>query len=385
MNQKLNIVFLDTALDYGYAFSATNTKTEFMARGLIECGASITILNGLVGSNYVTERTVCRKEGFGDVITYPKNGNQLVSWLKNISNLREDLNSLFVKGNQNIVVLEAPDYHIYKVYCYYARKYGYKIVTISHEWLPTVTTTHPLRRPFRYLYTKTFGNSSDGILPISEYIIERIRHFNKPYLKVPVLAEFDQIVERKNVGGYFLYCVYAAYKRAILPLVDAYVEFARDSKLNNKLILVLGGGDSYVKVIEDFIKEKGYEDFVEIRRKVPYCELVELYRNALGLVIPLDPNSEQDQARFSQKIAEYVSSASPIISCKVGEVEYYFKDKESAVLCDYSKSGFSKAFKWIAEHEEEARLIGKNGFEVGRKYFDYKTVGVQLYDFMLHL
>lgn len=385
MTRKLNVVFLDTTLAYGYRFSATNTKTEFMARGLLESGASVVIINSVVGCSCVNKRTLTNQNGLCNVITYPKKNNQLISWTRNLSDLSHDLQSLYVSNAQNIVVLEAPDFHIYKVYCYYAHKYGYKIVTISHEWLPTVKTAHPLRRPFRYLYTKFFGDYSDGILPISEYIIEKIKHFNKPFLKVPVLAGYDGICKNENKGNYYLYCVYATYTRVIFPLVEAFGEFVLKSGSNSKLLLVLGGEEEKIKAIENYIKDKGYEGVVETRSKIPYTELVDMYRRALGLIIPLDPNSEQDHARFSQKIAEYTSSGSPIISCKVGEVDYYFKDKESIVFSDYSKSGFVDAFTWIADHPKGAAEIGKRGYEVGKRYFNYKLVGKQLYDFLMQI
>ena len=60
----------------------------------------------------------------------------------------------------------------------------------------------------------------------------------------------------------------------------------------------------------------------------------------------------------------------------------YFKDKESAILCDYSEQGFENAFRWVAEHENEARRIGLNGYDIGDKYFNYKVVGGELYRFL---
>ena len=77
----------------------------------------------------------------------------------------------------------------------------------------------------------------DGILPISEYIINKIRHFNKPYIKVPVLADFDEsdnleaeqrCAEEKS---FFLYCVYAAYTRVIYFIIDAYAITKKHAQL----------------------------------------------------------------------------------------------------------------------------------------------------------
>ena len=80
---RLNVLFVDASVNYGYCFCASNTKVEFMARGLVEQGVPVTIVNSVVGNKYVSERTVIHKKDVGNVVSYPKKGNQLVSWLKN--------------------------------------------------------------------------------------------------------------------------------------------------------------------------------------------------------------------------------------------------------------------------------------------------------------
>ena len=379
---SLNVLFVDTTENYGYCFCASNTKVEFMARGLVEQGASVTIINSVVGNKYVSERTVIHKKDVGNVFSYPKKGNQLVSWFKNRKCLERDIASLKKNDAKNVIILEVADFHIYMLYCHIARKFGYKVVVISHEWLPTVTTVHPLRRPSNALYTKLFGKYVDGILPISEYIIEKIKPFGKPYIKVPVLSEFNGKFTEKNDCRYFMYCVSGDYFSVIKTVLDAFKLFKNVDSKDYKLILVLSGTEKSIRAVGDYAEEKGLNSNMEIRRQLPYDELCRLYKNASALLIPLNPDSEQDHARFSQKIAEYVSSSAPIISCSVGEVPMYFKDKESAILCDYSEQGFENAFCWVAVHENEARRIVLNGYDIGDKYFNYKVVGGELYRFL---
>lgn len=40
---------------------------------------------------------------------------------------------------------------------------------------------------------------------------------------------------------------------------------------------------------------------VIFKHQIPYEELMDIYKSSLGLLIPLDPDSVQDKARFSQK------------------------------------------------------------------------------------
>ena len=381
---KLNVVFLDTTNFYGYNYSAANSKTEFIARGLVKCGDICNIINSVNGYNALEKREIKHVEGVGNVFTYPRKGSRLFCWIKNIPLLKQDIKELYRLDCYNWVVLLSPDIHIYWLYMRIARKYSYKIAVISHEWLPTVNTTHPIKRPFSLFYANTFGYGVDCILPISEYIINKIKRFGKPYIKLPALAEFKEDVLKKDTKRVpqFVYCVYAAYLRAIIPIIDAYSKYVESAPNPHKLILVLGGTDAQVKPVSDYILNKCLSGNIVVKRKLPYSELNRLYETSRALIIPLDPKSEQDAARFSQKIAEYVSTGTPILSCDVGEVSFYFKDKENAIFSDYSIEGFASSFKWIANNVEEIEHIGKNGFKVGQKNFDYKICGKRLHDFL---
>ena len=112
-----------------------------------------------------------------------------------------------------------------------------------------------------------------------------------------------------------------------------------------------------------------------------YNNLLEEYRRGLALIIPLDPYYDQDKARFSQKIAEYLSTKSAILTNKVGEINCYFKDDE-IITCEFNKESFAKTFKWIELHPEECKTTGIKGFERGNKEFCYKIVGKKLYYFL---
>lgn len=384
---KNNVIFLGCTQKYGYQFSAANTKVEFLAKGLTAHGDECLIHNGVIGTPLVGRKESKYLEGIGAVITYRKKGNQLVSWLFNLPELVKDLRLCRKKGRCNCIVLESPDYHIFLIYVLLARLLKYKILVISHEWGPTISSIHPLRKPSTYLFSATFGYFVDGILPISEFIINKIRHFNRPYIKIPVVAEYD-IVKRSgnSVGGeYFLYCVYAAYKRVILQIIDAYVKYNVNGDSGIKLVLVLSGSEEQIAVIKNHIKEIGCEACIIIKTKVPFKELLELYANALALIVPLDPDNMQDTARFSQKIAEYLSSGRPIISNNVGEIRHYFTDRENIILCDYSVTGFVNAFMWTASHQAEAARIGISGFNLGKREFDYRELGDRLHKFILTL
>lgn len=382
---KNNVIFLDCTSSYPYRFSASNTKVEFMAKGLTENGDICVIHNGVVGSTCVEKPTYSEIKGISKVITYPKRSNQLISWIPNLHRLSRDLKASYKNNCKNLIVLSMPDYHIFMMYIVLARHYGYNIVTISHEWGPTIPTTHILRKPSVWLFSKTFGYFSDGILPISEYIIRKIQHWHKPFLKVPILADFSQNQqEQTERGNFFMYCGDAGYKRVIVFIIDAFRNFRRKHD-GYKLKLVLSGEKNYMDEIRQYIVTSNLEDAVLIKTAVPYNDLWNMYRTANGLIILLDPNVEQDEARFSQKIAEYLSSKTPIITNNVGEIKYYFENKKNALICDYCVKGVTDSMEWISTNKADAEAIGHNGYLLGEKEFNYKIIGTKLSRFLQSL
>lgn len=380
-----NVVFLDCTNGYGYNYSACNTKIEFMARGLTKCGDICYVHNGLEGKPGLSKTEYYYRDGVGHIINYPLKWHWLISSIKNYSQLIKDLRQIRKNDRNNIVILEAPYLPIYVLQVLAARKAEYKIVVISHEWMATFNHKNIFRRWLEKSYSLFFGYMADGILPISEYIIKKIKRFNKPYLKVPVEGDFSKLPLITDKEKYFLYCGSAGYARVISLVIDGFVEFIKNNTefCNSffKLVLVLSGADWEIEVIKRMITEKKIVNYVDIEQKVPYNDLIMMYSRAAGLIIPLDPKCEQDKARFSQKIAEYLSSGTVIISNPVGEIPLYFESGKNMLLCDYTVDGFSNSFEWIAKHPGEAQQIGFAGFAVGKVFFDYVIQGKSLHNF----
>lgn len=386
---KSNVLFLGCTQEYGYQFSAANTKTEFLYKGLSDLGDCCCIHNGVIGSTKVKERTCISKNGIENIITYPLRINKLLSFVFNIKLLYKDVYKYKKKELNNIIILELPDYHIFILYWFIARILKYKIVVISQEWGLSVKSIHFLRKPSVWLFSKTFGYFADGILPISEFIISKIVHFKKPYLKIPVLSNFDvSSFEMENNTGhnYFLYCVYAAYTRVIFFIIESIKKYNDTSIEKKELVLVLSGNSHQIKIVEDYISDCSLGERIIVKTKVPYQELISLYKNASALIVPLDPYSEQDKARFSQKIAEYLSSATPIITNAVGEINYYFKPNYDIIIVPkFTTDSYCEIFKWVDKNMEQSRIIGKRGYETGVKFFDYKDNAKLLSNFLKNI
>lgn len=374
----MNVVFLECTQNYGFQFSAANTKTELLAKGLVKAGNRCTILNGVRGYKGIKYKESMHVNGVGEVITFPYRELSIFGFVGNIPALVGCLRRLFLKNDNNIVILESPYVYIYYIYVLLGRIFGYKIVTISHEWVPTIKRRFWIQNIMSAIYARTFGIGIHGILPISHYIWQRAEHFGKPMLMTPILAEYPQQIPAVCKEDKFVYCVYSCYYRVITMVIDGYKEYKNLTDKPYGLTLILSGPAPQIEKVQDYIHEVKLTEDVTIKTKLPYIELLHTYQEARALLIPLNPDCEQDHARFSQKIAEYLSSGTPVISNNVGEIPYYFENGRNMILADYSAKGFAKSLKWVQDNPDKAEEIGINGFKLGISEFNYDAFGKKL-------
>lgn len=381
----MNVIFLECSHSYGYEFSAGNSKVSMMTKGLHAAGVNCFIHNGIAGSTSVRADEVKDVNGV-EVTTYKSstNGYAYYFWLpiKNLPKLWKYLKNHREKKGKNIVVLEIPLFHIFILYTFLCKVLGYRTACISHEWIPTLR--HQGFKDKYYndpLYTRYFGYLVNAILPISEYIIEKCKKFKKPYYKVPALAVFPK--ELPHADGsetYFLYCAQAGYFRIAKFIVDAF-KIYHDNGGNYNLKMVLAGSNPDIDRVANYVQSNHLESSVQISTKLPYDELIITYQNASSLLIPLDPDYEQDTARFPQKIAEYTSTAAPIIATNIGEIKTYFNE-QNCILADFSEQSFTDRFTWVEANPEKAKTIGVAGYRLGLEEFDCIKVCKGLADFL---
>lgn len=380
----MNVIFLGTTSNYPFSFSANNTKTEFLARGLTEQGNKVTVICGVLGEKQcATVQSGNSKYDFRYVI-YPKEQNIFKTLFKNTKKIYNYLKLNYNPYDKNIVVTDLSYFPLFLIYVIVSRIAKYKIISIITEW----PLSFHFKSNWKYwdslLYVCTFGKLIDAILPISDSLIKKVTKFSKPVLKVPILADYstDYNINKsqKIKSSYFVYCAGAGYVRIIQFIIDAYKIFLRYS--NEKLLLVLYGKPEEVNRIRQIIDDDNLSENILIKTRLSNRELFSLYHNALGLLIPLDPDNEQDKYRFSQKIAEYLSSETPIITSPVGEIPVYF-NKHNAFLVDlFTPEAYAEAMGYISIHKEESIIIGRQGYELGKKEFNYKIYGEKLSNFL---
>jgi glycosyltransferase involved in cell wall biosynthesis len=255
---------------------------------------------------------------------------------------------------------------------YYFLSKIFKFKTILHY--VEVRSEFKNRNLFLKLNDFLYDNYSmflfDCYVPISHFLEEYLKgkNINSKTLIIPPICDFDHFNKlncSNNIDDhYFLYCGSSAYDDVIIFIIEAFEKFKTDSSI--KLYLVLSGQISIQ--IKGLIEQN--QGRIKLFSKLDYNKLICLYKNALALLIPLR-TSKQDQARFPQKICEYVASNRIIISTNFGEVKYYFKDMNNALIADdYDVALYAEKMEWVILNISKIKELEKNAYESGRKYFD---------------
>lgn len=376
----MNIILISTE-GYPLKFSANNSKSEFIALGLKENGCDVTITDTLLG----TKEELSVKSGINNKIEYyifPRK-NIISSIIINTKMLSKILKSKKQKKD-NYAIIGMTFYPAYVITTIICMVYGYKRTALFHEWHIGMNNRSILAKLEAWIKDKTFGYFLNGIFPISHFLFEKAKKFHKPQLFVPVMASYNRNVTLYNSNKYnFTYCGHASYLLRNSIIIDAF-RIVKEKYNSAQLTLILFGNEKQMQDVYAFIKSINIES-INIKYQISQDELFNIYDTSLALLIPLDPNSIQDKARFSQKIAEYIGSKRPIITNNVGEILYYFKNEESAMIVDYTKEDYSEAMIKLIKNQNLADQIGKKGFKIGINNFEYKKVSQNIISFLSQL
>lgn len=373
-------VIISSDSGYPYKYTPGNVKSEFVLRGLKEAGANVLFIDTLWGSDGVTEL----KEGLSPVglpyISFPRN-HGVLSLFYNIPLYWKIIRRRKETDDVNVFI-DAPLIAFVNIICFLLFKLcGYRIALISHEYYQSFNHKKLWSRFNVWTNDTIVPLFSDCIHPISHYLWDYDMRFKKPMKIIPILADFNKSDKEELLDEqYFAFCGSALYFLRNTILAHSF-KILKEEYPFIKFKLILGQiGDLQVQ-LDKMIEVYGLKDNISQFSGLPQNELYNIYRKATGLLIPLDPDNLQDNARFSQKIAEYVSCQRPIITSRAGEIPYYFKDRFNAMIVDYSPEAYAKAMGELLENLDLADMIGMNGFITGKEQFNYATMGKELFEF----
>lgn len=375
MLYKMNVVVMGTS-GYPKLFSANNTKCEYIASGLHEAGCKVSIMDGLFGTKG-EKRRVYGISGNGIKYCILPRKFKALSVFLNIPLAFRFLRDQKEKSGINHIILSTGYFPIYVMLVIIGRLSGYSLSVHITEWDLGMNYKRQIDKLNARILDRWYGSLVSLILPISHFLEEKSERFHKPVFLLPVLGSFSRISDVSEVQPHFTYCGHIGYLLRNKLVLEAFKKVLEQNH-DARLVLVLSGNEQNFRDIESLLKKEMLEEFVYVKSQLPQKELYALYDSSIALLVPLDPNNLQDKARFSQKIAEYLTSKRPIITSAAGEIPYYFKDNENGVIVPFTSDGYCQGMLRVLNNRAKSDEIGLEGFKTGSKYFDYIKVGEQL-------
>lgn len=375
----MNVIIM-VSEGYPKKFSANNSKGEFIAKGLKEAGCKVSMLDGIFGTQgYTHKETGISKSGI-EYCILPRIG-KYSAFFRLLPMIWQYLKEHKQKDDKNHLLMGLFPYPFYFIIVAMATILGYSRSTLFHEWHPSIKGQGKIKRAIAYIQDYTFGYFQNIIFPIGHYLQEKSKKFHKPMMLVPVLASYTRQPTINIEKNHFTYCGHANYLLRNTLVLDGFKKLITENPtIKASLCLILVGNKKNFFDINRKLQDYEFGDRVYIKSQLPQDELYSIYDSSIGLLIPLDPSNLQDTARFSQKIAEYVASKRPIITSNTGEIPYYFKNGESAIIVSFSADGYCEGMKTLCVNPKLADAVGEGGYQVGISYFDYKIVGRKLKD-----
>ncbi len=385
-----SIVYLgESGFPYGFA---PIQRQLLISKGLVEAGANVTVVSakGIFDPNREIDLTPTGSyQGVNYVYTageIHRRPNFMGRNLMKVKGLIGEIVFLARRRREiKTAIVATMRFQSILYYFLISRLLGFRILLNYVEKNRFIPTRSGFRDRLNDLFLDIWAlRCADGILPISHYLSQEVadNRPSKPYLRIPVISDFSES-EMIETGAenerYFLYCGTATYIELIEFVLSAFSDLDRDDIY---LYLVVGGDDRDMQRFHQRVESSPKRDRIKCFTRVPYSELLQMYHQAIGLLIPLRPTI-QDKARFPHKIGEYLASGAPIITTSYGEVKHYFTDRVDALIAnEYNTGLFAEKMNYVIENPEEAKRIGKNGRILGVKEFDYRKHGKNLLKFI---
>lgn len=264
--------------------------------------------------------------------------------------------------------------YVYSLIDYLPIIYFLKKRNLFHEMTecPEILRSHLPRN----IYYNTCKNLS-GIFVITkglkELFIKKGIEKNKVHIINMIVdsKRFNNIQEKKVSEEYIAYCGTAGNKKdGVDKLLRIFFKYHQIYP--NKKIYIIG--PFYNKETEiyyrQYVSDNKLDNNVIFWGLVPQDQIPRLLLGAEMLLLTR-PNNLQAKYGFPTKLGEYLLTKKPVVITKVGEIEFFLKDHENAMLASpENEDEFLEKMIYLTRYPNEAKKIGINGYETAITYFN---------------
>jgi glycosyltransferase involved in cell wall biosynthesis len=381
----------------GFPFGfAQVERQKLIAKALNESGIRVTIINRFgVHARKAGQQEIPGRGYYGDIKFIYASGSAYREGKfikRNLLKIKGFLNEIRViwslKKHGEIDAILINSNSFFNVLFYGIMGYCCKVVSLLdyvEYWRSMSRSKSIFKKANGFLYDKYSYKCVSKVIVISDFLGEIVKTNSPgtPVIKIPAIVDYekiDKIGPNKNFKKYLIYCGGAGYAEVIDFIIRSFESLNSDFDL----VIVAHGDAGQLAFLKKIIDGSTRKEQILLKTDLPYEELITIYKSSAGLLIPLR-ESLQDMARFPHKVGEYCASGRPIISTNIGEMKNYFTDMENAFLAEnYDYKKYAEKMKTVIENDLLANEIGARSYQLGMQYFNYKSSGKKLYEFIFN-
>jgi len=236
----------------------------------------------------------------------------------------------------------------------------------------------------------SFLDGVSGVVAISSWLAEwaagEARRLGRQVsiLNLPIVVDVAESApsDGPHADQTLVYAASPGYDAALAFILTAMQEVWR--RHPECKLIVTGGDRAPSRVPADSTRDDpGPSDERVIR--VGYVDrdsLLHLFAQASALLIPLF-DDDRSRARFPSKIGEYLAAARPVVTTRVGEIERFLQDGETAYVANPGAAAeYAHKIIEVLDDPAAATAVGRAGLTVAMSTFHYSLYGAKLRKFV---
>lgn len=160
-------------------------------------------------------------------------------------------------------------------------------------------------------------------------------------------------------------------QKGLQYLIDAMQDIRR---YEPKIKLLIVGEGPYETALNEIVKSKGLEDFVEFIGSVPFSEIPRYYNFADIFVMPSLSTKTGTEA-LGLSLIEAMASGCAVIGTNIGGIPFVIKDGYNGVLVEQKNANeLAHAVITLLKDKKKSEKLGKNAAQFIRKNYSWESV-----------
>jgi glycosyltransferase involved in cell wall biosynthesis len=246
-----------------------------------------------------------------------------------------------------------------------------------------------VRKKLGFIKFKLEADLSDGIICISQFLIDFHRENNIPenkLLHIPSTVDPERFETDDKPPLNFDYILYCGSLSISKDGVNILIEsFASIYNKHPEIYLVLiGKGDLMEEenYLKELVEKLRLSEKIIFLGQMPRNEIPRYMNNSKILALAR-PISLVADAGFPSKLTEYLATGIPVVVTDVGEISVYLKDNENAFLsAPGSVDAFAEKLDYVLSNYQLATSISAKGKLLTKNVFNYYFQAARIIDFV---